>query len=63
MVKYRTRNINALLQHQQIIERSLADFRSGRNTAHLSTDEIDQVVQNLEIRLATIRESVATMAS
>ena len=62
MAKYRTTCVNALIKHQQIIERSLADFASGRNTEHLPAIEIDQVIRALEKRLEAIKQSLARSA-
>lgn len=52
-------SVDALLQHQKNIERSLADFASGWNTEHLSAAEVDLVIQGLNTRLATINEILA----
>lgn len=62
MAKYGTTSVHALVQHQQIIQRSLADFASGRNTEHLPATEIDQVIRALEERLETIKQSLARAA-
>lgn len=56
MTKYGTTNPGLLLVHQQTIERSLADFKCGRNTGHLAAAEVDQVIRALETRLENIKD-------
>ena len=51
---------DSLLAHQRVIEATLADFTSGRNTAHLCADEIELVISALERRLESIGQTLVS---
>jgi hypothetical protein len=63
MTKVATKNRRSLLVHQNAIEKALADFQSGRNTAHLPPEEVDLVIGALRKRLDSINESIASFDS
>lgn len=63
MSRFEKTSLSNLLWHQRNIERSLADFARGQNTAHLSLSEVAQIVQGFNARLAVIRERLANIVS
>lgn len=61
MTKCANTSVSALIEHQQTIKRSLADFAIGVNTAHLSGTEIEEVVRGLNERLTVINERLVSI--
>lgn len=49
-----------LRQHARVIQRSLADLRSGKKTDHLSSDELAQMILGLEKRLSEVTEKLTS---
>lgn len=49
-----SRNYAALEMQRAMLERSLADLKSGKNVSHLTDQEVCQFADDLKKRLATI---------
>ena len=54
----RPRKLYSLVQHRAVLERTLVDVRAGRKIAHLSEEEIEQMINGLENRLADVIDSL-----
>lgn len=57
-MRVETKSIRALQKHQRMIERSLSDFKDGRNSGHLAPIELIEVIRGLERRLSAVKQSL-----